>query len=581
MNDKKGEVVKMKHRKCRIMAIFSVMLILLSSFPVQAEEEVQHSTVDYELSFREAGGIFIGNEIPVDWKVGDKYFLHYTVTEVSEDHTNQWGMLTTKNPTDSYPYETGAMRYTDEVSVCEKGWTYLFRFEVTEDGFDVLAGKANQDGSSYIQFPYVTGDAAAKTPYFGVWITGTNGESMTAELRNIRCYDASGKDLGVSSPKASEIRISEMNTLDVNHSYSFSVEEVPVLAFGNEKRSEADVILLEYTVSNVDATDVSQSGAELTNAPTAHYPHGDNMGQLQFAFHNETDGETKLLSEGARYLVRFERGDGKFSVLVKRTMPNSAVDYFSFPNVAGDYNDIFGHAMMWFGEYAKLTADFTDVKCYDEQGNNLGITTNRGVAITHHGELEDYSQCLAVYYCKENDTLIVLEDEQKARKVANSTGETEQGTYSIESGVLRLVTDETEENFEYGYEFFRDDEGNRYVRLKSVKVTFMSRKYEGEVLSQTMTDAAGGYRAQKPEDPVSEGRTFQGWVDGTGKEYDFEQIATESITLYATWDDEAEYQEVNGKGSGWLSDGMLVVMICSLLVIGTGIASVLYVRKRK
>ncbi len=571
----------MKHRKCMRIALFSAMLILLSSFPVHAEEEVKHSTVDYEISFREASGIFIGNEVSVDWKVGDKYFLHYTVTEVGADQTNQWGMLTTKNPTDSYPYETGAMRYSDENSICEKGWTYLFRFEVTENGFDVIVGKANQDGSSYIQFPYVTGDATVKTPYFGVWITGTNGESLTAEFRNIRCYDENGKDLGVSSPKASEIKISEMNTLDVNHSYSFSVEEVPVLAFGNEKRSESEVILLEYTAENVNAVDVSQSGAELTNAPTAHYPHGDNMGQLYYSFHNETDGETKLLSEGARYLVRFERGDGKFSVLVKRTLPNSAVDYFSFPNVEGNYKDVFGHAMMWFGEYAKLTADFTDVKCYDGKGNNLGIITNRDVAVAHHGELEDYSKCLAVYYCKENETLIVLDDEQKVRKIDNNTGDTEKGTYSIEKSTLRLVIDKTEEDFEYGYEFFRDEEGKRYVRLRDAKVTFVSHKYNGDVIEQIVVDASTGYKVQEPKTPTAEGKTFQRWVDGTGKEYDFDEIVTESITLYATWDDEAEHQKVNGDGSGWFSDGMIVVMVCSLLIIGTGIASVLYARKRK
>lgn len=96
-----------------------------------------------------------------------------------------------------------------------------------------------------------------------------------------------------------------------------------------------------------------------------------------------------------------------------------------------------------------------------------------------------------------------------------------------------------------------------------------------------MTDAAGGYRAKKPDNPVSEGRNFQGWVDGTGKEYDFNEIVTESITLYATWDGEAEYQKVNSSISNQLTSTMAVIAICSLLVIGTSIASVLYVRKRK
>ena len=570
--------MKKKVWKQVLTATFCFMLFF-GTMTVQAEETIKHSTVDYDASFYDAGEIFIGNEKAVDWEVGDKYFLHYTVTEVTKDDTNQSGVIVTTAPEHNFPHEKGGMHFGTDVPITEEGWTYLFRFEVTESGLKYIAGKAKGTESSYVQFPFAVGELKTKGPYFGVWISGTEGQTLTAKFRNIRCYDEYGNDLGIIAPKATQIRESDMNSLDVAHSYSFSVANVACFAFGGAKYSKSDVIILEYTVSNVKAQNVTQSGAEFTNAPTAYYPHTIGMGHLKFDFNTDKE-PAKLITEGASYLVRFERQKDTFNVLTKRTMPNGAVDYFTFAINEGSYNPDFGYVAMWIGQECDFSADFTNVKCYDGKGNNLGVQTNKGVIVTHYGDLEDYTQCAADYYCKENQTIITLNKECDAS--VKCVGETKgtSGVYSIREGILKLKVNNAEEEYSYAYEYIKDAEGNKYVRLRENSVTFVSKSIGGEVLSTEIVSAETGWKVAKPEDPTGGNGKFTGWVDGSNKEYDFNEIVTEAKILYATWDGDQEWEVLQSliNGSNWTL--VITGVVCILLIGGTVTASILFIRRR-
>lgn len=570
--------MKKKTRKPALMMAFCVML-LFSTVTVQAKENIRHSTVDYDAMFLEANEIYIGNKKAVDWEVGDKYFLHYTVTNVTEDQTNQSGMLVTKDRTCSFPYEKGGMYFSKDISICEEGWTYLFRFEVTETGLKYVAGKAKGTDSSYIQFPMTTGEIKTKGPYFGVWIANTEGGVLTADFRHMRCYDEKGNDLGVYAPKAAKIDISEMNPLDMGHSYSFSVEKVECLAFGNARYTDSDVIMLEYTVDNVKVKGITQSGAEFTSAPTAYFPHGDDMGYLNYDPHTKTD-PTKLLTEDASYLVRFERQDDGFYVLVRRTMINGAVDYFSFANFYGKYRNDYGYIAMWLGQESNISADFTNVKCYDSNGNNLAIQTNMGVDVTHHGDLEDYTQCIADYYCKDNHTIITLDQKSAIRIKGVDEKDAHIGEYSIRNGILKLDVGRGEEKYTYAYEYIKDTEGNKYMRLRESKVTFVSNKVDGEVLATAIVSADTGWKLERPDNPTEGNGEFIAWVDGAGQEYDFDSIVTQAATLYASWDGEQTWEVMENAVFGMDMATIITIVVCVLLVVGTVIASVLVVRKR-
>lgn len=560
----------------QVLAATLCFIFFFSTMTVQAEETIKHSTVDYDATFYDATQIYIGNKKPVKWNVGDKYFLHYTVADITYDDTNQSGVMVTKDPEYNFPFLKGGMHFGED-SITEEGWTYLFRFEVTETGLKYIAGKAKGTESSYVQFPFITGEIDMKAPYFGVWISGTEGQAMSAELRNIRCYDEYGNDLGVMAPKASPISKSEMNPIDVPHSYSFSVENVPCFAFGSAKYTKSDVIILEYTISNVKANNVTQSGAGFTNAPTAYYPHTIGMGQLKLDFNTKAE-PSKLISEGASYLVRFERAGDGFHVLVKRTMPNGAVDYFTFAIDEASYDDAFGYVYMWIGQECSFTADFTNVKCYDGDGNNLGIQTNKGVIVTHYGDLEDYAECAGDYYCKDNQKIITLTEECEATVKGVDEAEGVSGVYSIREGVLTLKVDETEEEGTYAYEYIKDSEGNKYVRLRENSITFVSKSIDGEVLSTAVASRDTGWKVARPEDPTDGNGNFTGWVDGASKEHDFNEIVTEAKILYATWDGEQTWNVLQSLKTDMSL--MITGVVCLLLIGGTIAGSIVIVRRR-
>lgn len=574
-----GGIVRKKMLK-RLLGILCCFVILVGNVPnARAEEEIIPSRKNYEATFREASNIFLCNKKKVKWKKGDKYFLTYTVKSMTANNNIQSGMIVTSDRSTYFPYLSGSMIYDQKPVLCEEGYTYFFRFEATEDGWKYTAGKAKGETSEYIRFPAVYGEIKDRGPYFGIWLG--EGGGLTAELTRIRCYDEKGTDLGVYAPLASSIEVSEMNPVEgVNHTYAFSLEDAWCVSFGNALKTESDVIFLEYTIENVKAKNITQSGAFMTNSPTVNYPFGDKIGYLNYTPHTGDD-RTRLVTEGASYLVRFERAEEKFDVLIERTLTNGAADYISFSSWYGSYSRDFGYIGMWIGESCSLTADFTNVKCYDASGKNLGIQTNRGVKILHYGELEDYALCEALYYCRENDTFISLDAECNASVYSDGSDDSKQGTYGIREGIMSLKIGEKTEKFDYFYSSFTDQDGKRYVRLKESTVTFHSEFVGGETIKMVNVTAEDGFKVQRPEDPEKEDKTFAYWKTGDGKEYDFTEIVTDTMDLYAAWEGEDQWvlTGILGTGSN-TATGMVVAAVCAVMAAVT-IAVIVWISRRK
>lgn len=575
-----GGTVRKKVLKRAMGILCCLMIFLGQAVNAQAEEKIIPSRKNYEATFRDASNVFICNEKKVDWKVGDKYFLTYTVKEMTANNNKQSGMIVTTDRSAYFPYLSGSMIYQQTPVLCEEGYTYFFRFEATEDGWKYTAAKAKGEESEYIQLPAVYGELKNMGPYFGIWLG--EGKGLTAELTRIRCYDANGTDLGVYAPQASAIRISEMNPVEgVEHTYAFSLEDAWCVSFGNARRTESDVVFLEYTISNVKAEKVTQSGALMTNSPTANYPFGDKIGYLNYTTHtgNDTSG---LITEGASYLVRFERGTDKFDVLVERTLANGAADYISFTSRYGSYSPDYGYIGMWIGEVCSLSADFTNVKCYDGDGKNLGIQTNRGVKILHYGDLEDYSLCEAVYYCRENNTFISLDDECNASVYLDGDESSSQGTYGIRQGIMSLKIGDETEKFDYFYSSFTDRDGKRYVRLNESTVTFHWEFMGGDVIETAKVTAEDGFKVARPDDPVKEGKTFSCWKTGDGKQYDFSEVVTDTIDLYASWEGEDQWTMtgISGVESNTAAPAV-VAAVCVALIGLTAVVIVCMNRRRK
>lgn len=572
---------KIKTKK-RILALAFCAMFLFGSVSVQAEEKITPSKEKYEVQIEDANHVFIGNEKKVDWNVGDKYFLTYTVDKVTYDKTTQSGVIATTDNTSEYPHTKGGMKYSNAGSLlCEEGWTYFFRFEVTEDGLKTVVAKAKGQENEYIRLPSVYGKLTEEYPYFGVWMSETG--KVSAKLTYVRCYDEDGNNLGIYGNKGQGVSVINTTIMkpnkSVEHSYSFSVSKASRFAFGSLRHTDSDVIYLEYTVNNVDAKNVTQSGAIMTNKPREVYPHSGD-GYLNYSMHLNEKTECMLLDEGAKYIIRFERLEDTFEVLVKRTL-NGKDTYFSFRHFYGNYKPDYGYVTAWFGEHCSLAADFTNVKCYDAKGHNLAIQTNQGVNIKHYGPLEDYSECEAVYYCKENDTFITLDDECHASKWVDGTETADMGTYSISQAVLTLKIGDQKEDFDYVYKSFTDADGNTYVRLEESTVTFRTRSMGGEVIETVQTTAENGFKIAKPSDPKEKGLTFACWKTGEGKEYNFDDVVIENMELYATWNGEGKYTATSILGENVNPAILVVGILCVVLVVGTTVGIVMISRRKK
>ncbi len=540
--------------KLRGICMLLCTMFLCSSLPVQAEEEqIKISDKEYAITLKEGLNLFVSNKKPVSGEIGSKVFLTYTVEKVTKNTSIQSGLIGTMDNTMAFPYDKGQGRmYTaDEKNgsrLYEEGYTYVFRFERTESGFEYQCAKLKGDKAEPIVFSSSTAVPESEAyKYYGTWIGGLEGDVVSAVLNHVRCYDEDGNDLGIYLGRESALEVSTLNELldvhpVIDSSYSFSLDNTPSVAISNKYPAKTDIIYMEYEVENVTQDDTYQEGVIASCAPTEYYPHGDNKGLLKVKIYEKGQGETPMLREGGKYVICFQRKEDSFDNIVQCTV-NGKTEIFSFEAPSGTYNSSYAFFSVWMGEGGEncVTADFKNVKCYDADGNSLGIQLNKtDIPISHKGSIEDYSTSQAVYYCEKTKGLICLEDEQKFSVVVD--GVTEKGSYTIQVDTdLYLLTKEGKVHYDYTYLQLVDDDGNVYKRLKPSTVKFVT----GEETFEVEADATTGFRVEEPEKPTKKGNTFKGWYLGDETAYNFDTIVTESITLYAMWED--------GEGNTYLS----------------------------
>ncbi len=92
-----------------------------------------------------------------------------------------------------------------------------------------------------------------------------------------------------------------------------------------------------------------------------------------------------------------------------------------------------------------------------------------------------------------------------------------------------------------------------------------------------------GYRLEKPESPTMKGDKFVAWCTRDGKEFDFDQLVTESITLYAKWEKGGiiDYEQVTGDVKGVDFIPYLAVGLSAVITVGIITSCVLILKRRK
>ncbi|MBQ4284200.1 MAG: InlB B-repeat-containing protein [Lachnospira sp.] len=337
-------------------------------------------------------------------------------------------------------------------------------------------------------------------------------------------------------------------------------------------------VFLTYTVHKLNSDYATTSG--VTGTPRADGKWPCSYGSLLWNS-SQRDVGGNLFDEGYTYIFRLERTEEGFTYQGLK-MKGDKVANIQFTK--GDaYNDEYCYYGIWTGGTGKDTVNavLTHVRCYDENGNDLGLKSNLDptqVKIYEDGEAEDYKVVKGGYYCKANKTLLVLHEQKVAYIEAGAEGK--EVDYKVMYGTqLILKHPEGKEIWNYTHLKITDDEDNVYRRLQDAKVTFVTG--EKNIVKPVNVDTR--YRVEKPENPTKEGDEFLGWYLGNGKEYKFDSIITESITLYAKWrnGDGEEYLAVNQEiGKTFNYEPVIAISASVLVLAGLITGYIMLIKKR-
>ena len=508
------------------------------NIPITAiASDVKVSDVNYKVSYDGATDIFLCNKNSIGSDVGTEVYLTYTVDTVELCESITQGVIATGMPESFFPYEAGTMDYINKKQLLEEGYTYFFKFEITEEGFEHVIIKAKGKESAYLNMMYTIGEKTDAMEYFGLWLGSGN---VKAQLKNVRCYDRNGNDLGIKTSHSDGVSYSKDVSLSknkqLNHYYTVSIKEQNTVALCNMKKTDCDTVFMEYSVQSSESS-ICQPGVLLTREPTTIFPYDDGNGYMLYE-NMEQEGNGSLLVEGADYIICMKKTTQGLDVTVQRTFKGEK-KVFSFPLSAGEYDNKFSYYGIWLGQGTDYPVNcvLTNFKCYDSNNNNLGVQCNTMFTIEHFGEIEDYADCEAVYYCEEDESMIVLYKNKKMLYVENEV--IKSGTYHIsdsEDKIITLSYGEGKEGYSYLYRRITSAEGKNYERLGTYKVSFVTG--DDSTIETQILSATNGYIVEKPENPVKEGTTFVGWVTRNGEEFDFNSYVTKSLTLYAKWLDE-------------------------------------------
>ena len=337
-------------------------------------------------------------------------------------------------------------------------------------------------------------------------------------------------------------------------------------------------VFLTYTVHKVNSNYATNGGVLATNRADGTWPTA--YGSWLWSSYQREAGNA-LLQEGFTYIFRLERTEEGFTYQGLK-MKEDKVLNIQFTK--GDsLNEAFPYYGIWTGGTKEDTVNvvLTHVRCYDENGNDLGLKSNLDpskVKVYEDGEVEDYKDIKGGYYCKDKETLLVL-NEQKVAYIENST-EVKEVDYKITYGTqLILKYPEGKEIWNYTHLKITDDKENEYKRLQDAKVTFVT----GEENIVKPVNADTRYRVEKPENPTKEGDEFLGWYLGNGTEYKFDNVILESITLYAKWrdGDGHEYLAVNQEIEKSFDYEPVIAISASVLVLlGIVTGYIILIKKR-
>lgn len=137
---------------------------------------------------------------------------------------------------------------------------------------------------------------------------------------------------------------------------------------------------MTYTVKSVTNSGATQHGIVGTEDYTRSYPYL-NGGYMKYNFSQD------LLMEGYTYFIKFTVTEDGYSYKIARAKENES-EYVYMPLVYGEKTDKMKYFGIWFG-VGKVSAELIKVRCYDSNGNDLGVQSpSEKAAVVCEKEIE-------------------------------------------------------------------------------------------------------------------------------------------------------------------------------------------------
>ena len=270
----------------------------------------------YEFSLDNSCTLAVSNQRPA---ATDTIYMSYTVANLKQNKATQTGVGNTNNPKAQYPHTSGLLNYAfckGGSSLLEEGAKYFVCAMREGDSITVLVRKTLNGKEEVFTFPNYTGKIKDDSNFFYLWFGDGTEAGVTADIKDFRCYDKNGKNLGVQT-NISSIKIQKYGEIE-----DYSLCEA---VYWCEKNNKSLILDDEQNIGLKDESGETETvwskysvqGSKLTMAAKS----GNVVYDYQYTFVKDTDGNkyVRLNDTKVTFVTGMKEHEGNKTVDVTAT----------------------------------------------------------------------------------------------------------------------------------------------------------------------------------------------------------------------------------------------------------------------
>lgn len=180
------------------LGLFSTGAAIPPAKPLEYDTKIQQS---YDLSCVDVYNVAILNKRTTE---ADIIYMEYTV-ESRDSGIYQSGAISTIKPSITYPHNEGILLYDmlaegdGNGPLLDEGASYIVQFKPSDAAYNVLVQKTKDGATEVFSFGMAWGTYNPEAGYVGLWFGEGTNSPVTFSLKNLKCYDEHGNNLGVQS----------------------------------------------------------------------------------------------------------------------------------------------------------------------------------------------------------------------------------------------------------------------------------------------------------------------------------------------------------------------------------------------